>query len=401
MRGVLATAALALMAGTAHAAPAPQGMSVDRVVILMRHGVRPPTKAQPMPAEVTPETWPSWPVEPGFLTPHGALAVERLGASDVADLRAQGVIPAKGCPTVRIVADSDQRTIETAKSWAKAIAPGCAIPSDHQPQGGKDARFGPIEAGLVKLDPAQVDAAVAQGIGPGGMAAVDTAHRDLLVLADQILCKDGPSATCGIGHQPTTIAPATATKRPKMAGALDRASTVAQIMLLEYGEGKPLPQVGWGRVTPAQIARLSALHALEFRLLARPYPVASANLSGLLPIMREGLTGNTPVTMISGHDTNVANLGGLLDLHWQVPGLAQDDPAPGGAIVLERLKAKDGKLYVRASYRAQSLEQIRAATPLKPGAAYRTAMPIPGCAAEQVDGLCPLDKALSLLGASH
>lgn len=143
MRRVLASAALALMAGTAHAAPAPEGLTVDRVVIVMRHGVRPPTKAQPMPAGVTPETWPSWPVEPGFLTPHGALAVERLGASDSAALRAQGVIPAKGCPTVRIVADSDQRTIETAKSWAKTFAPGCDLPSDHQPQGSKDPASGP------------------------------------------------------------------------------------------------------------------------------------------------------------------------------------------------------------------------------------------------------------------
>jgi 4-phytase/acid phosphatase len=120
------------------------------------------------------------------------------------------------------------------------------------------------------------------------MAAVEAAHRPLLALADHILCKDGASANCGIGSEPSAIAPATSAKRPKMAGALDRASTVAQIMLLEYGEGKPMPQVGWGRVTPAQIAQLSALHALEFRLLARPYPVASANLSGLLPIMREG-----------------------------------------------------------------------------------------------------------------
>ncbi|WP_068085386.1 histidine-type phosphatase [Novosphingobium rosa] len=398
MRRLLATAALAFMAGTAHAAPAPDGLTVERVVIVMRHGVRPPTKAQPMPAGVTPETWPSWPVEPGFLSPHGALAVERLGASDGATLRAQGVIPAKGCPTVRIVADSDQRTIETAKSWARAFAPGCAIPGDHQPQGSKDTRFGPIQAGLVTLDPAQVDAAVAQGVGPGGMAAVEAAHRDLLALADHILCKDGPSASCGIGQEPSVIAPASARQRPKMEGALDRASTVAQIMLLEYGEGKPMAQVGWGRVTPAQIARLSALHALEFRLLARPYPVASANLSGLLPIMREGLTGSTAVTMISGHDTNVANLGGLLDLHWQVPGLAQDDPAPGGAIVLERVKARDGKLYVRASYRAQSLEQIRSAAPLAAKGPYRAAIPIPGCAAEARGALCPLNKALHLLG---
>jgi 4-phytase/acid phosphatase len=119
------------------------------------------------------------------------------------------------------------------------------------------------------------------------MAAVEAAHRPLLALADHILC-GWRFGQLRHRREPSAIAPATSAKRPKMAGALDRASTVAQIMLLEYGEGKPMPQVGWGRVTPAQIAQLSALHALEFRLLARPYPVASANLSGLLPIMREG-----------------------------------------------------------------------------------------------------------------
>jgi 4-phytase/acid phosphatase len=183
-----------------------------------------------------------------------------------------------------------------------------------------------------------------------------------------------------------------------MSGALDRASTLAQIMLLEYGEGKPMREVGWGRVTRSQIARLSALHALEFRLLARPRPVAAANLSGLLPIMREGLTGRTPVTMISGHDTNIANLAGLLDLHWQVPGLAQDDPAPGGAIVLERLKANDGAFYLRVSYRAQSLDQIRSAAPLGTKGPYRVTIPLPGCAADAHGDLCPLDRAMRLLG---
>lgn len=391
MRAFVAT--LALLAGSAQAATVDR-LKVDRVVIVMRHGVRPPTKAPAMPAGVTPETWPEWPVAPGWLTPHGGLAVERLGAADAAYWRAQGVVPARGCPAVRIVADSDQRTIETAKSWIKAFAPGCTIAADHREQGSNDPRFNAVESGLAKLDPAQVDAAVAQAVGPGGMAAVEAAYRPLLTLADHILCKDGPSATCGIGNQPSAIAPATASKRPKMSGALDRASTVAQIMLLEYGEGKPMAQVGWGRVTPADIARLSALHALEFRLLARPRPVAAANLAGLLPIMREGLTGSPPVTMISGHDTNVANLGGLLDLHWQVPGLAQDDPAPGGAIVLERLKARDGAFYVRASYRAQSLDQIRSAAPL--ARAYRVTMAIPGCK-PAANGLCRLDDVLALL----
>jgi 4-phytase/acid phosphatase len=37
------------------------------VVLVMRHGVRPPTKDPAMPADVSPR-WPAWPVQPGWLT---------------------------------------------------------------------------------------------------------------------------------------------------------------------------------------------------------------------------------------------------------------------------------------------------------------------------------------------
>jgi len=370
----------------------PPGLSVDRVVLLMRHGVRPPTKAQPMPAGVAADPWPSWPVAPGWLTPHGAEAVGRLGSWDGARLRRLGVLPATGCPVagaVTVVADSDQRTIATADAWLAALAPGCAIPNRHRPQGEDDPIFSAIEQGQGGYDPVAADAGVAAEVGPGGISAVEARHRALLVSLDRILCGRAKTG-CGVSGEASSIAPAAAGKRPKLAGALDRASTAAQILLLEYGEGKPMAEVGWGRATARDIAALSAFHALEFRLLARPRAVAAANLSGIAPILREGLNGSATVTLVSGHDTNVANLGGLLDVHWQVPGIAADDPAPGGAIVLERLRDAKGGLYVRALYRSQTLDQIRSAAALGADAPYRAVLAIPGCDARGIKGLCTL-----------
>lgn len=378
-------------AGPAADAP-PPGLSVDRVVLLMRHGVRPPTKAQPMPAGVAADPWPNWPVAPGWLTLHGAEAVGRLGSWDGARLRRLGVLPATGCPmagAVTVVADSDQRTIATADAWLAALAPGCSIPNRHRPQGEDDPIFSAIEQGQGGYDPAAADAGVAAEVGPGGIAAVEARHRALLVSLDGILCGTAKTG-CGVSGEPSSIAPAAAGKRPKLGGALDRASTAAQILLLEYGEGKPMAEVGWGRATARDIAALSAFHALEFRLLARPRTVAAANLSGIAPVLRAGLTGSAAVTLVSGHDTNVANLGGLLDVHWQVPGIAADDPAPGGAIVLERLRDAKGALYVRALYRSQTLDQIRSATALGADAPYRAVLAIPGCDARGIKGLCTL-----------
>jgi 4-phytase/acid phosphatase len=384
-------AAVGLLASGVHAEPG-AGMRVESAVMVMRHGVRPPTKAPPMPKGVAAQDWPSWPVAPGWLTPHGGEAVARLGQVDVQMLRGQGVLPATGCPgpdTLRVVADSDQRTIATAQHWLDAGLPGCAIATDHLPQDQPDPRFNPLSMGLSRLDPARVSAALAQALGAGGVSGQEAAHRPLLARIDAILC--GPSGKdCGISSQPSALAPPKSDGRPKLTGALDRGSTVAQILLLEYAEGKPMAEVGWGRATAQDITRLSALHAFEFALLARPKPVAAPNLAGLMPLLRAGLEGRQKITLVAGHDTNVANLGGLLDLHWHAPGFAPDDPAPGGAIVLERVVDRQGRAFIRAAYRSQTLSQIRSAQ-AQP-ALYRRYVPIGACGL-----LCPWDRFAALI----
>ncbi len=398
MRSILSAAAAILLVSTgsvAFAQPAvPAGLHVDRVVMLMRHGVRPPTKSPPMPAGTAAEAWPEWPVKPGYLTPHGADALRLLAAADRAAFIADGVLPRTGCGTMRIIADSDQRTIATAQTWGTAIAPGCALDLAHRPQDVADPIFSPIDEGAVPFDAAAARAAVLDDIGPAGIAGEEHRLRPVLARLDAILCGAARTA-CGITRETSTLAPIKAGARPKLAGALDRASTVAQILLLEYADGKPMREVGWGRATAADIARASELHAVEFRLLARPQYVAARGLSGIGELMRQAIGDprkDAPtITMLSGHDTNVANLGSLLDLHWRVPGLAADDPSPGGAIVLERLADQQGKLYVRAVYRSQTLDQIRNLTALGGVAKlYRSVMPIVGCSARGIRGLCTL-----------
>ncbi|MES3151583.1 histidine-type phosphatase [Sphingomonas faeni] len=379
------------------------GLRVDRVVMLMRHGVRPPTKAPPMPAGTAAEAWPAWPVKPGYLTPHGADALRRLGAADRANLMMAGLIPRRGCAKIRIVADSDQRTIATAGVWGAAVSPGCAVAMTHQPQDVGDPIFSPIDEHAVAFDADVARAAVLAGAGPNGVAGEERRLRPVLSRLDQILC--GPARTaCGVVGVPSALAPIKPGSRPKLSGALDRASTVAQILLLEYADGKPMREVGWGRASATDIARASEFHAVEFRLLARPRYVAAANMAGIGPVVRDALgdmSANAPaVTMLSGHDTNVASLAGLLDLHWHVPGLAADDPSPGGAIVFERLVDAAGQRYVRAVYRSQTLDQIRALTTfggaIKP---YRFVMPIATCSARGVRGLCTLAAFKALMTA--
>jgi len=385
----LVGAAALLGLGFALGASAPartpaDALTVDRVVVMMRHGVRPPTKNPAMPAKYAADAWPGWSANPGWLTQHGAQAVAAIGAADRAFYARAGLF-ARGCPDAAMIADSDQRTIATAQAYAGTLAPGCTMAIDHQPQGADDPRFSAIEQGLGTVDAPAANAAMAKAIGPGGIAAVEARMRPLLNRLDTILCAKKP--VCGVSAEKTAITPAAPNKRPDLTGALDRASTAAQILLLEYADGKPMREVGWGRATAADVTALSEFHALEFAILARPKPIAAANMAGLTPPILRAMAGEGPkLLMISGHDTNVANLGGMLGLHWRVPGFAADDPAPGGAVILERLKDGVGNAFVRAYYRAQTLDQLRAGA--APG--YRQILPIAGCKARGVAGLCTL-----------
>jgi len=387
MIGAAALLGLGAAAALAHPpadARAGGTLTVDRVVVVMRHGVRPPTKDPAMPAQYSDGTWPSWSVKWGWLTEHGTKAIAAVGAGDRAFFLNSGLFT-KDCPDVAIIADSDQRTIATAQAYAGTLAPGCAIKIDHQPQDVNDPRFSAITKGLSTIDVPAANAAVAEAIGPGGIEAVDARVRPLIDRLDAILCARKPA--CGIGAEKTAITPSEPQVRAHMTGGLDRASSGAQVLLLEYADGKPMSEVGWGRATPADISALSEFHALEFKFLARPKPIARANMAALTPDILKVLGGEGPkLLVISAHDTNVANMGGILGIHWTVPGFAADDPAPGGAVILERLKDEAGNAYVRAYYRAQTLDQIRAAA----APSYRQVLPIAGCSARGVTGLCTL-----------
>lgn len=395
---LVASLALTCMAtGGAGAAAADGLVRVERVVMLMRHGVRPPTKDPAMPAGTAAAPWPSWSVPAGWLTLHGAAAIQLLGADDRRRFIAQGVLSADDCGAtrnVRVIADSDERTIATADAYAAALAPGCPVAVEHRPQGQKDPLFDPMPTAEPDQEPADL---VDKTAGPGGLAAVEERARPLLRRMNQVLC-GGAGPGCGLDTTRSGVAAAPG--GAKLHGPLAGGATAAQILLLEYLEGKPAAQVGWGRADATTIADLSQLHSIEFGLVARPVPFARRRLSNLAPLIGAALSNakGAAITTVIGHDTDVAALAGLLDVHWQVAGAANDDPLPGGALMLEIVVDREGQHLVRVRYRAQTVEQIRGLTPLTAQERPREdVVPIEACPRREALPLCALDDVEHLL----
>jgi len=91
--------------------------------------------------------------------------------------------------------------------------------------------------------------------------------------------------------------------------------------------------------------------------------------------------------ILSGHDGNIASIAGALDLSWLIDG-RRDDTPPGGALVFELWKSFSKEEYsVRTYYLAQTLDQMRHATPLSlQNPPERVPIFVPGCS--QADLSC-------------
>jgi 4-phytase / acid phosphatase len=393
--GAVCLTLLATWLITAGAAAA-KDLTVERVVVYMRHGVRPPTHDPPSAPEVTAAPWPKWSVRAGWLTEHGGQGVRLLGTFDRQWLVQAGLLPAKGCPgTTRIWvhSDSDERTIVTGDLWLASIAPGCTLTNEHVTQGEPD----PLFRHYSEIDPDAANAAVAAALGPAGIEGLEASHREALATLDRILCGDKTSG-CGLSHTPSALTPARNGRGPRLTGPLAEASTLAQDLTLEYAEGMPASEVGWGRATAQDVQTVGALHTTLYTALGRPPYLAARYVRPIAQRILSALTTQDPaapaITALIGHDSGVASLGGLLGLHWQVPGYAPDDPPPGGALIYERLRDAQGQRFVRVRYRAQSLEQLRALAPLTKDPPYFETLSIEGCGT-----LCPLARFEELLGA--
>jgi 4-phytase / acid phosphatase len=180
-------------------------------------------------------------------------------------------------------------------------------------------------------------------------------------------------------------------------------------LLLEYTEGMPSADVGWGRVNGQTLTELLALHEFYFDLACRTRYMAQvegSNLASHIVDTLEQCALGQPVpgaigpsgeriVILGGHDGNIANIGGLFGLNWWVPGTQANPMLPGGALIFE-LWARGGQpnaYYVRTSYVSQTLEQLRDATPLSldtPPAI--SPIFVPGCSGASPGYDAPLDS---------
>lgn len=390
----LAAAALALLPAVAQAAP-PKTQRIERLVLLMRHGVRAPLGGEVPPGTRTGEPWPRWSAPAEQVTPHGAAALSALARADRRWFAAAGLLPARGCPdpaTVRLWTNSSPRTIASGAAYAVGFAPGCALPVGHKPEGENDPIFEPLGAHPAAFDAQRAVESIRRY--SGGADALTQRHAAGLKLLEQILaCSAAPCSPV----EPSAVRPGADGHGVDLKGPIRAASGTAQVLMLQYLEGMPMAQVGWGRATPARLEALGAVHGALFDVYSRPPYMAAFQMAPTVDRITRDLTDAAApkIDVLIGHDTNVAALAAVLGVPVKAPGFATNDPSPGGGIAIALVRAPNGRQAVRLWYRSQSAADMRAAR----DRAVWTPLRLRGCD-EGSQHRCPLPRFLKRLEAA-
>lgn len=387
------------------------------VVYLSRHGVRSPTGKPEAYKQYSNAAWPEWPVQPGYLTPHGYRLMELFGAYDRAQLAGERLWPASGCADaakVTVYADSDQRTRETGNALAQGLMPGCNLPVQGLAEGTNDPLFHALGDPSAKKDRTRAEAAVAGRIG-GDAANITRAYHGEIEQLDRILASCGkPTETAAnrtsLLKIPATLAPGNGDHLVELKGPINTASTLTENLMLEYAEGMDKVDVGWGCVGYNELESLLALHTAAVDFTSRTAAVAATQAAGLLDriglSIQQAAEGKPTAGALGkpsdlalfliGHDTNQENVAGLLNLTWIVDG-RRDDTPPGGALVFELWRKPSTDAYsVRTYFTAQTLDQMRNSVPLTASEVpVRVPVFVPGCS--KADMSCDLQAFLGLL----
>jgi 4-phytase/acid phosphatase len=375
------------------------------VIVLIRHGVRAPIETEIRSSAYNAQPWPAWNVPQGVLSEHGTKAAQLL--AEYYRIRYASLVENVSCdhPGIYSETTTAQRTMATAKAMLPVLAPNCGIEAHQRKASDPYPLFTPI----VGADRQKLQDAILGRIGqqwPWFVNAfaepMDEIHHVMTT------CKGKDCDLSKPDFRTIMVRSGVASPRdPKEENPVTLGADFAEHFLLDYTEGKPMEQVGWGRVDRARLNRLMQMNTLYHDFMGRTPYAAQVNASNTAKRISDTLSAMAGKSslgalgaagdrffLLVAHDGNITALGGLFRMEWLLPEQSFNATPPGGGYAFELHRDKaTGAHTVRVVFISQTLDQMRFLTSLQ-GDELPSIAPIflPGCSASGPDYACTLDE---------
>ncbi|EPE8182874.1 bifunctional glucose-1-phosphatase/inositol phosphatase [Escherichia coli] len=400
-----AVAGIVLLASNAQAQTVPEGYQLQQVLMMSRHNLRAPLANNGSVLEQsTPNKWPEWDVPGGQLTTKGGVLEVYMGHYMREWLAEQGMVKSGECSppdTVYAYANSLQRTVATAQFFITGAFPGCDIPVHHQEKmGTMDPTFNPVITDDSAAFSEQAVAAMEKELSKLQLTDSYQLLEKIVNYKDSPACKE--KQQCSLVDGKNTFS-AKYQQEPGVSGPLKVGNSLVDAFTLQYYEGFPMDQVAWGEIKSDQQWKvLSKLkNGYQDSLFTSPEVarnVAKPLVSYIDKALVTDRTSAPKITVLVGHDSNIASLLTALDFKpYQLHDQNERTPI-GGKIVFQRWHdSKANRDLMKIEYVYQSAEQLRNADALTLQApAQRVTLELSGCPID-ANGFCPMDKFDSVL----
>lgn len=346
--------------------------TLERVVLVSRHGIRSPTKPLDKLKKKTRHTWTPWPVPPGEMTAHGQFDLGLMGQFLKSYYHVANRDSSARClpeQPVFIWADSaSSRTQHSGDILAAALSDGCQTQARSMPAKTHDLLFNALAAPKTALNTDDIE----KNLNPELTSDTDlpspvqSGVQTLQALFAPNACNAG-TTPCFSKRAPLSWKKGT----PHAENGLALGSTVSEALLLEYVQGLP---------SSITVANTDTVHTLNSVLPVHNYqsarmrrtpaiaiPRGSKLAQAILTLLEEQpltlpdgsvLPTQAHVVMFAGHDTTLDMLTTLFGLDWTFTD--QPDPtAPDTTLAFETWKHPDGRKEIRFAVFHQSLDQLR------------------------------------------
>ncbi|MFM2485655.1 histidine-type phosphatase [Celerinatantimonas yamalensis] len=396
----LASGLLALAIGSAQAQ---QTWTLNKVVSLTRHGVRPQTDTAKL-NKATGLDWSKFAVPDGQLTGHGYAGMRLQGNYQLQQWQSQGLTigQTKQCANPNdyfLWSSPSQRIKATAKAVADGMFPGCGVmPAS------VSAKYGPLFE-LYHLHQAHPDKAVMKQqimAKMGSPEQVAKRYQASVELLKKTVCAPN---SCKFLDKPWGVH-FKSTGKPELEGPGKYGATIGETVRLQYSDNLPIKDVAFGHgVNAKAVKSLMAIHAAEYNLALDTPEFAAHSGSLLMRQILSALTAGTtlhaqypgdqrlarPLVMFFGHDTNIAEIQTMLGFNWQLAGYPRNDVPPGATLSFAHFSNQQGQQFVRVRFATRSLDQWRSLSPLTHRHPLLHAdLSFKGCQTTPVGTLCPI-----------